>query len=84
MLHLMTHIRDIFICSFILGADQSLSGNYTCSAKNLFGDDNITYTLMVLMPPGAPNLEVQFSTSRSIRLHWTQPGDGGSLIQGLP
>ncbi|XP_044257604.1 Down syndrome cell adhesion molecule-like protein Dscam2 isoform X1 [Tribolium madens] len=66
----------------IHSADQSLSGNYTCSAKNLFGDDNITYTLMVLMPPSAPTLEVQFSTTRSIRLHWTQPEDGGSIIQG--
>jgi hypothetical protein len=82
-------LAQIHICAYFIsficiqGADQSLSGNYTCSAKNLFGDDNITYTLMVLMPPSAPSLEVQFTTARSIRLHWTQPEDGGSITQGL-
>lgn len=34
------------------------------------------------MPPNAPHLEVQFATTKSIRLLWTQPEDGGALIQG--
>lgn len=42
----------------------------------------MTYTLVVLMPPNAPTLEVQFTTATSIRLHWTHPEDGGALIQG--
>ncbi|CAH0562134.1 unnamed protein product [Brassicogethes aeneus] len=66
----------------IFSVEQSLAGNYSCSAKNLFGEDEITYTLVVLMPPNSPNLEVQFTTASSIRLHWTQPEDGGAMIQG--
>ncbi|XP_065172769.1 cell adhesion molecule Dscam1-like, partial [Atheta coriaria] len=65
----------------IHSADQSLAGNYTCSAKNLFGEDNITYSLFVIMSPSAPTLEVQFSTAKSIRLRWTQPENGGAVIQ---
>lgn len=64
------------------GVDPSLAGNYTCSAMNLFGEDNITYTLIVLMPPSAPILKVRFTTARSIGLHWNQPEDGGAIIQG--
>lgn len=62
--------------------EPSLSGNYTCSAKNLFGEDEITYTIVVLLPPGPPNLEIQFTTITSIRLHWKRPDDGGAPIQG--
>lgn len=66
----------------ILGADQSLAGNYTCSAKNHYGEDNITYTLNVILPPSAPTVETQYTTSKGIRLQWTQPEDGGATIQG--
>ncbi|XP_017776462.1 PREDICTED: Down syndrome cell adhesion molecule-like protein Dscam2 isoform X2 [Nicrophorus vespilloides] len=66
----------------IYSVDQSLAGNYSCSAKNLFGEDEITYSMFVMMPPSAPNLEVQFTTAKSVRLHWSQPEDGGSMIQG--
>ncbi|XP_060516116.1 cell adhesion molecule Dscam2 [Cylas formicarius] len=66
----------------IHNVDISLSGNYTCSAINLFGEDEITYMLVVLMPPNAPQVEVQFVTSNSIRLKWTQPENGGAIIQG--
>lgn len=65
-----------------IGADQSLAGNYTCSAKNHFGEDDITYTLVVVMPPAAPAAEVQYTTAKSIRLSWSQPEDGGAAIQG--
>ncbi|XP_071054820.1 cell adhesion molecule Dscam2 [Onthophagus taurus] len=66
----------------IHSADQSLGGNYTCSAKNLFGEDAITYTLIVLLPPQAPVLEEQFTTAKSIRIRWSVPNDGGTPIQG--
>lgn len=66
----------------LLGADQSLAGNYTCTAKNMYGEDEITYSLFVTLPPSAPTIEVQFTTSKSIRLRWIQPDDGGAPIQG--
>ncbi|KAJ8980637.1 hypothetical protein NQ317_017933 [Molorchus minor] len=62
--------------------DPSLAGNYTCISNNLFGEDEITYTLVVLMPPSAPTLEVQFTTPNSIRLHWTHSENAGTPIQG--
>ncbi|KRT80459.1 Immunoglobulin, partial [Oryctes borbonicus] len=66
----------------IYSVDYSLSGNYTCSAKNLFGEDEITYALIVVLPPNAPSLDVQYTTAKSIRIQWNQPKDGGALIQG--
>ncbi|XP_041972125.1 Down syndrome cell adhesion molecule-like protein Dscam2 [Aricia agestis] len=34
--------------------DQSLSGNYTCLAKNLYGSDSVVYTVRVLPLPDPP------------------------------
>lgn len=64
------------------GLEQSVAGNYTCSANNLFGDDSVTYTLIVVMPPRAPKLELQYTTTHSIRLRWNHPDNGGATIQG--
>ncbi|XP_045454942.1 Down syndrome cell adhesion molecule-like protein Dscam2 [Melitaea cinxia] len=36
--------------------DQSLSGNYTCLAKNLYGSDSVVYTVKVLPLPDPPIL----------------------------
>ncbi|XP_024944983.1 Down syndrome cell adhesion molecule-like protein Dscam2 isoform X2 [Cephus cinctus] len=66
----------------IHGLDQTVTGNYTCMAKNLFGDDSITYTLVVVMPPRAPVLELQYTTTHSARLLWKHPDNGGATIQG--
>lgn len=66
----------------IHGLDQSLAGNYSCSARNLFGDDSITYTLVVVMPPKAPILELQYTTTHSVKLRWNSPENGGATIQG--
>ncbi|XP_053986908.1 cell adhesion molecule Dscam2 isoform X2 [Hylaeus volcanicus] len=66
----------------IRGLEQSVAGNYTCSASNLFGDDSITYTLVVVMPPKSPTLELQYTTTNSIRLRWSHPNNGGATIQG--
>ncbi|XP_046477031.1 cell adhesion molecule Dscam1 isoform X1 [Neodiprion pinetum] len=62
--------------------EQSVAGNYTCSANNLFGDDSVTYTVIVVMPPRAPKLELQYTTPHSIRLRWNHPDNGGATIQG--
>ncbi|XP_033228370.1 Down syndrome cell adhesion molecule-like protein Dscam2 [Belonocnema kinseyi] len=64
------------------GLDQSVAGNYTCSVSNLFGDDSITYSLIVVMPPRAPILELQYTTTDSIKLCWNHPDNGGATIQG--
>ncbi|XP_033323157.1 Down syndrome cell adhesion molecule 3 isoform X4 [Megalopta genalis] len=66
----------------IRGLEQSVAGNYTCSATNLFGDDSITYTVVVVMPPRTPTLELQYTTTNSIRLRWSHPNNGGATIQG--
>ncbi|CAG4944890.1 unnamed protein product, partial [Parnassius apollo] len=40
----------------IKSIDQSLSGNYTCLAKNLYGSDSVVYTVRVLPLPDPPTL----------------------------
>ncbi|KAL7024043.1 hypothetical protein ACKWTF_012881 [Chironomus riparius] len=66
----------------IHSVEPSLSGNYTCSAKNLFGEDEIYYTVVALKPPAPPQLNVQFATSDSIKLKWEAPESGGIAILG--
>ncbi|CAG9760392.1 unnamed protein product [Ceutorhynchus assimilis] len=67
------HIHDV---------DISLTGNYTCKAVNLFGEDSITYFLIVLMPPLAPEIEIEYATSDTIKVKWSKPENGGSSIRG--
>lgn len=62
--------------------EQSVAGNYTCSASNTYGDDSITYTLIVVMPPRAPSLELQYTTTDSVKFYWNHPDNGGANIQG--
>ena len=66
----------------IHSVEPSLSGNYTCSAKNLFGEDEVYYTILALKPPNPPQLSVQFATSDSIKLKWEVPENGGIAILG--
>lgn len=66
----------------IHSVEPSLSGNYTCSAKNLFGEDEIYYHVVALKPPSAPQLTIQFTTSDSIKLKWEAPESGGIAILG--
>lgn len=66
----------------IHSVEPSLSGNYTCSAKNLFGEDEVFYTVLALKPPNPPQLSVQFATSDSIKLKWEVPDNGGIAILG--
>jgi hypothetical protein len=51
-------------------------------AKNLWGEDQVTYQVLVLMAPDAPSLELLHTTSRSIHLRWRSTDDGGAPIQG--
>ncbi|CAG9568530.1 unnamed protein product [Danaus chrysippus] len=52
--------------------DQSLSGNYTCLAKNLYGSDSVEYTVVVLPLPEAPTLRAT-PYKDSILVEWEQP-----------
>ncbi|XP_053620238.1 cell adhesion molecule Dscam2-like isoform X2 [Plodia interpunctella] len=52
--------------------DQSLSGNYTCLAKNLYGSDSVEYTIIVLPLPEAPTLRAT-PYKDSILVEWEQP-----------
>lgn len=56
--------------------------NFTCSAKNLFGEDEISYTVIALKAPNSPQILVQFATGDSIKLKWETPENGGASILG--
>ncbi|XP_052752723.1 cell adhesion molecule Dscam2-like [Galleria mellonella] len=52
--------------------DQSLSGNYSCLAKNLYGSDSVEYMVIVLPLPEAPVLRAT-PYKDSILVEWEQP-----------
>ncbi|XP_072160841.1 cell adhesion molecule Dscam1 [Bemisia tabaci] len=54
-------IRDI---------QHSDGGNYTCFVENQFGNDEITYRLVVRIPPAPPQLMVVDEDTDSLSLQW--------------
>ncbi|KAH8382248.1 hypothetical protein KR009_002562, partial [Drosophila setifemur] len=62
--------------------EGSLSGNYTCTANNLFGSDEIQYQVIAMKPPAPPQIIVQYASADSIRVSWDAPDDGGAPLQG--
>ncbi|XP_055385270.1 cell adhesion molecule Dscam2 isoform X2 [Condylostylus longicornis] len=62
--------------------ESSLTGNYTCSANNLFGKDDIVYEVIAMKTPNPPQIIVKYASSDSIRISWDIPIDGGAPIQG--
>lgn len=62
--------------------EQTLSGNYTCSAKNLFGEDFVVYQVIAMKPPNPPQISVHYTSIDSIRISWEGADDGGTPIQG--
>ncbi|XP_045506836.1 Down syndrome cell adhesion molecule-like protein Dscam2 [Colias croceus] len=52
--------------------DQSLSGNYTCLAKNLYGSDSVSYEVTVLPTPDPPIVRVT-SHKNALYLQWDNP-----------
>ncbi|XP_059217414.1 cell adhesion molecule Dscam2 [Stomoxys calcitrans] len=62
--------------------EGSLSGNYTCTANNLFGSDEIQYQVIAMKPPASPQIIVQYASADSIRVSWDPPDDGGAPLQG--
>ncbi|XP_054278015.1 cell adhesion molecule Dscam2-like [Macrosteles quadrilineatus] len=61
---------------------SDLAGNYTCNAENVFGRDQVVYQVVVLVPPGPPQLLVPANTMASLALQWKVMSDGGSPITG--
>ncbi|KAJ1524379.1 hypothetical protein ONE63_010879 [Megalurothrips usitatus] len=59
------------------------AGNYSCEAVNVFGEDSISYRVVVVGPPAAPVLGLAAATDRSLALKWT-PADAadGALVSG--
>ncbi|KAL1110190.1 hypothetical protein AAG570_008267 [Ranatra chinensis] len=56
--------------------------NYTCSAVNPAGNDQITYLVRVIVPPEAPTLIVTNTGSHWLEIHWSTTDNGGSAIRG--
>ncbi|XP_068085516.1 cell adhesion molecule Dscam2 [Anabrus simplex] len=75
------HIQD-HGALHITRLEKSNEGNYSCNAKNLFGEDQVLYQVVVLTAPEAPNLELVHSSQHSIGLQWVVPNDGGAPLQG--
>ncbi|KAH9634763.1 hypothetical protein HF086_013623 [Spodoptera exigua] len=62
--------------------NEQSSGNFTCTASNTIGEDTIVYVVVAIMPPAAPTLSLQYTTTSSIKLHWQLPGDTTEPILG--
>ena len=58
------------------------AGNFSCLAENVFGRDEVTYGIIVQVPPGPPILTIPTTTTRSLTLQWRLPDDGGSPVIG--
>ncbi|KAG6449961.1 hypothetical protein O3G_MSEX006309 [Manduca sexta] len=50
--------------------DASTSGNYTCSARNTFGSEEITYRVECATPPSAPALVLDHAAHKEAKLTW--------------
>ncbi|XP_039277671.1 Down syndrome cell adhesion molecule-like protein Dscam2 [Nilaparvata lugens] len=69
--------------TLVLGPlSQDMSGNYSCSAENVFGRDEIFYQLAVMVAPAAPILAITAATMNSLTLQWKLASDGGSPVTG--
>ncbi|XP_028165502.1 Down syndrome cell adhesion molecule-like protein 1 [Ostrinia furnacalis] len=50
--------------------DASTSGNYTCSARNSFGSEEVTYRVECAAPPAAPAMQLDHAAHKEARLTW--------------
>ncbi|XP_048487145.1 Down syndrome cell adhesion molecule-like protein Dscam2 [Plutella xylostella] len=62
--------------------DQSLSGNYTCLAKNLYGSDSVSYSISVLPTPEPPSLRAT-PHRNAIHLSWDLPKSSTGKMQKI-
>ncbi|XP_053613669.1 cell adhesion molecule Dscam2-like isoform X2 [Plodia interpunctella] len=54
----------------IYEVDASTSGNYTCSARNAFGSEEVTYRVECAAPPSAPALNLDHASHKEAKLTW--------------
>jgi len=54
----------------------------SCQVENMYGKDQISYSIRVVRSPVAPTIRVSKITTSSITLTWSSPHNGGALIQG--
>ncbi|XP_068204699.1 cell adhesion molecule Dscam2-like [Palaemon carinicauda] len=59
------------------------SANYTCRVSNVHGDDHITYSLVVQVPPAPPHIHVTRTGSTSLTVAWRTGDNGGAPLLGL-
>lgn len=50
--------------------DKTYEGNYTCHVENIFGRDQISYTINVLYPPVPPEFHVNPISTNAILVQW--------------
>ncbi|KAJ0173638.1 hypothetical protein K1T71_010787 [Dendrolimus kikuchii] len=50
--------------------DASTSGNYTCSARNAFGSEEVTYRVECATSPSAPTLTLDHTTHKEAKFTW--------------
>lgn len=50
--------------------DKTYGGNYTCHVENIFGRDQISYTVNVLYPPSPPEFHVDAVSTGAILVQW--------------
>ncbi|XP_050530510.1 cell adhesion molecule Dscam2-like isoform X2 [Daktulosphaira vitifoliae] len=62
---------------------NSDSGNYTCTAWNVYGSDNVTTTLLVVEPPKPPILGVLSISWTNITVNWTKAPNTYAVQQYL-
>ncbi|XP_049947468.1 Down syndrome cell adhesion molecule-like protein Dscam2 [Schistocerca serialis cubense] len=78
-----SHVKINDEYSLFVSSVQTMdSGNYTCSAENMFGKDEITYSVKVQVLSSPVALHVSSTTVSSITLQWQSPSAHVNLIQG--
>lgn len=50
--------------------DKTYGGNYTCHVENMFGRDQISYTINVLYPPSPPEFQADPVSASAILVQW--------------
>lgn len=69
MFHIFITDDDLFFCIYT-EVDAATSGNYTCSARNAYGSEEVTYRIECATPPSAPTLNLDHASHKEARLAW--------------
>uniref|UniRef100_T1IT66 Down syndrome cell adhesion molecule-like protein Dscam2 n=1 Tax=Strigamia maritima TaxID=126957 RepID=T1IT66_STRMM len=64
-------------------SEETDSNTYTCVVENIYGRDQVQYTIIVQFPPQAPNLYVMSKSLYSINLKWEMFYEGRNNLRGF-